>query len=133
MKIWRFGGFGGLVIAALAMAGATLSAHHSFAAFDMSKEQTITGVVSRFDWTNPHTFIWVDVTSEKGVTESWAIGGMSPNYLGRRGWSKNSVKPGERITVSIRPLKEGKTGGMFIRAQIGDRVLMPTGTPTDER
>jgi hypothetical protein len=133
MKIWRFGGFGGLVIAALAMAGATLSAHHSFAAFDMSKEQTITGVVSRFDWTNPHTFIWVDVTSEKGVTESWAIEGMSPNYLGRRGWSKNSVKPGERITVSIRPLKEGKTGGMFIRAQIGDRVLMPTGTPTDER
>jgi uncharacterized protein DUF6152 len=133
MRIWRFGGFGGLVIAGLALAGANLSAHHSFAAFDMSKEQTITGVVSRFDWTNPHTFIWVDVTSEKGVTESWAIEGMSPNYLGRRGWSKNSVKPGDKITVSIRPLKEGKTGGMFIRAQIGDRVLMPTGTPTDER
>jgi hypothetical protein len=133
MRIWRFGGFRGLVIAGLALAGANLSAHHSFAAFDMSKEQTITGVVSRFDWTNPHTFIWVDVTSEKGVTESWAIEGMSPNYLGRRGWSKNSVKPGDKITVSIRPLKEGKTGGMFIRAQIGDRVLMPTGTPTDER
>ena len=137
MKIWRFGdlviGRSGLVIAALAMAGTTLSAHHSFAAFDMTKEQTITGVVSRFDWTNPHTFIWVDVTSDKGVTESWAIEGMSPNYLGRRGWSKNSVKPGDKITVSIRPLKEGKTGGMFIRAQIGDRVLMPTGTPTDER
>jgi hypothetical protein len=121
------------MIAALAMAGATLSAHHSFAAFDMTKEQTITGVVSRFDWTNPHTFIWVDVTNDKGVTESWAIEGMSPNYLGRRGWSKTSVKPGEKITISIRPLKEGKTGGMFIRAQIGDRVLMPTGTPTDER
>lgn len=133
MRIWGLGGLGGLVIAWLALAGANLSAHHSFAAFDMSKEQTITGVVSRFDWTNPHTFIWVDVTSEKGVTETWAIEGMSPNYLGRRGWSKNSVKPGDKITVSIRPLKEGKTGGMFIRAQIGDRVLMPTGTPTDER
>jgi len=130
MKIWRSGV---LVIAALAVTAATLSAHHSFAAFDMSKEQTITGVVSRFDWTNPHTFIWVDVTNEKGVVESWAIEGMSPNYLGRRGWSKNSVKPGDKITVSVRPLKEGKTGGMFIRAQIGDRVLMPTGTPTDER
>lgn len=130
MKIWRSGV---LAIAALALTAATLSAHHSFAAFDMSKEQTITGVVSRFDWTNPHTFIWVDVTNEKGVVESWAIEGMSPNYLGRRGWSKHSVKPGDKITVSIRPLKEGKTGGMFIRAQIGDRVLMPTGTPTDER
>src|SRR5499427_8919449 len=123
----------GLALAAVAVVGVELSAHHSFAAFDMSKEQTITGVVSRFDWTNPHTFIWVDVTNDKGVVESWAIEGMSPNYLGRRGWSKNSVKPGEKITISIRPLKEGKTGGMFIRAQIGDRVLMPTGAPTDER
>jgi Family of unknown function (DUF6152) len=131
MKISRFVGV--LVIAGLVTAGSPLLAHHSFASFDMSKEQTITGVVSRFDWTNPHTFIWVDVMNDKGVTESWAIEGMSPNYLGRRGWSKNSVKPGEKITLSIRPLKEGKTGGMFIRAQIGDRVLMPTGTPTDER
>ncbi len=140
MKIWRFGDLVicKLVIAAFAIgvlsfATAELSAHHSFAAFDMSKEQTITGVVSRFDWTNPHTFIWVEVTNDKGVVETWAIEGMSPNYLGRRGWSKNSVKPGDKITVSIRPLKEGKTGGMFIRAQIGDRVLMPTGTPSDER
>jgi len=124
---------GSIVVGGLAIGSVELSAHHSFAAFDMSKEQTITGVVSRFDWTNPHTFIWVDVTNEKGVVETWAIEGMSPNYLGRRGWSKNSVKPGDKITVSIRPLKEGKTGGMFIRAQIGDRVLMPTGAPTDER
>jgi hypothetical protein len=130
MKIWRSGV---LVIAAAAMTPATLSAHHSFAAFDMSEVKTITGVVSRFEWTNPHTFIWVDVTNDKGVVESWAIEGMSPNYLGRRGWSKNSVKPGEKITVTVRPLKEGKTGGLFIRAQIGDRVLMPTGAPTDER
>jgi hypothetical protein len=130
MNIQRLGA---LVIAALVTFGSALSAHHSFAAFDMTKEQTLTGVVSRFDWTNPHTFIWVDVVNDKGVTESWAIEGMSPNYLGRRGWSKNSVKPGEKITVSVRPLKEGKTGGMFIRAQVGDKVLMPTGAPTDER
>jgi len=135
MDIRRFRdlAIGGLAVAALALGGVELSAHHSFAAFDMSKEQTITGVVSRFDWTNPHTFIWVDVTNDKGAVETWAIEGMSPNYLGRRGWSKNSVKPGDKITVSIRHLKEGKAGGMFIRAQIGDRVLMPTGTPTDER
>jgi hypothetical protein len=135
MNIRRFRDLviGSVVVGGLAIGSVELSAHHSFAAFDMSKEQTITGVVSRFDWTNPHTFIWVDVTNDKGVVETWAIEGMSPNYLGRRGWSKNSVKPGEKITVSIRPLKEGKTGGMFIRAQIGDRVLMPTGAPTDER
>ena len=135
MVTWRFRDLviGCLVITGVVIGSVELSAHHSFAAFDMSKEQTITGVVSRFDWTNPHTFIWVDVTNDKGVVETWAIEGMSPNYLGRRGWSKNSVKPGDKITVSIRPLKEGKTGGMFIRAQIGDRVLMPTGAPADER
>jgi len=130
MKISRFGV---LVVTMLAIAGASLSAHHSFAVFDMTAEKTITGVVSKFEWTNPHTFIFVDVTNDKGATETWAIEGMSPNYLGRRGWSKNSVKPGEKITVSLRPLKEGKPGGMFIRAQVGDRVLMPTGAPTDER
>jgi hypothetical protein len=130
MKISRFGV---LVMTMLAIAGIDLSAHHSFAVFDMSAEKTITGVVSKFEWTNPHTFIFVDVTNDKGATETWAIEGMSPNYLGRRGWSKNSVKPGEKITVSVRPLKEGKPGGMFIRAQVGDRVLMPTGAPTDER
>ena len=129
----RIARLGALVISGLVMGGSALSAHHSFAAFDMSKEQTITGVVSRFDWTNPHTFIWVEVPNDKGVVESWGVEGMSPNFLGRRGWSKNSVKPGDKITISIRPLKEGKTGGMFIRAQIGDRVLMPGGAPTDER
>jgi len=130
MKISRFGV---LVMSMLAIAGVSLSAHHSFAVFDMTAEKTITGVVSKFEWTNPHTFIFVDVTNDKGATETWAIEGMSPNYLGRRGWSKNSVKPGDKITVSVRPLKEGKPGGMFIRAQVGDRVLMPTGAPTDER
>ena len=130
MNIRRFGGF---VIAGLVIGGSSLSAHHSFAVFDMTQEKTITGVVSKFEWTNPHTFIFVDVPNDKGVVESWAIEGMSPNYLGRRGWSKNSVKPGDKITVSVRPLKEGKPGGMFIRAQVGDKVLMPTGAPTDER
>jgi hypothetical protein len=129
----RISKLGVLVISMLAIAGVSLSAHHSFAVFDMTAEKTITGVVSKFEWTNPHTFIFVDVTNDKGATETWAIEGMSPNYLGRRGWSKNSVKPGEKITVSVRPLKEGKPGGMFIRAQVGDRVLMPTGAPTDER
>ena len=118
---------------ALAFGATTAVAHHSTAMFDMQHTVTIKGTVTQFDWTNPHTFIWVDVVNDKGVTETWAIEGMSPNYLGRRGWSKTSVKPGEKITVSIRPLKEGKTGGMFIRAQIGDRVLLPGGAPTDER
>jgi hypothetical protein len=129
MKISRFGV---LVIAGLVTAGSPLLAHHSFAAFDMSKEQTITGVVSRFDWTNPHTFIWVDVMNDKGVTESWAIEGMSPNYLGRRGWSKSTLKAGDKISIVVRPLRDGSKGGMFVRATLADgKALMQTGDPTE--
>jgi hypothetical protein len=125
------------LIACAALAGLAasldtgLSAHHSFAVFDMTSEKTITGTVSKFEWTNPHTFIFVDAPNDKGVMETWAIEGMSPNYLGRRGWSKTSVKPGEKITVTVRPLKDGKAGGMFVRALVDGKTLMPTGQPTE--
>jgi hypothetical protein len=120
------------VVAGLAASLNTgLSAHHSFAVFDMTSEKTITGTVSKFEWTNPHTFIFVDVPNDKGVMETWAIEGMSPNYLGRRGWSKTSVKPGDKITMTVRPLKDGKAGGMFVRALVDGKMLLPTGQPTE--
>jgi hypothetical protein len=126
-----------LIIACAVVAGLAaslnvgLSAHHSFAVFDMTSEKTITGTVSKFEWTNPHTFIFVDVPNDKGVMETWAIEGMSPNYLGRRGWSKTSVKPGDKITMTVRPLKDGKAGGMFVRAMVDGKMLLPTGQPTE--
>jgi hypothetical protein len=95
-------------------------------------ERTITGTVSRFEWTNPHSWIWVDVPNDKGGVDAWAVEGMSPNYLARRGWSKSTLKPGEKITISVRPLKNGDKGGMFVRATLSDgRVLTQSGQPTD--
>jgi Family of unknown function (DUF6152) len=113
--------------------GARLSAHHSFAPFNMTTERVITGTVSKFEWTNPHSFIFVDVPNDKGGVDSWAIEGMSPNYLKRRGWTKDTVKPGDTITVTIHPLKDGKTGGMFMRAMLDGKVLLQTGQPTDQQ
>jgi hypothetical protein len=115
-----------------AAAGVTVTAHHSFAPFDLTMEKTITGTVNRFEWTNPHSWIWVDVPNEKGGVDSWAVEGMSPNYLARRGWSKSTLKPGEKITISVRPLRNGQNGGMFVRATLADgRVLTQTGQPKD--
>jgi hypothetical protein len=91
----------------LAAGGATVAAHHSFAPFDMSAEKTITGTVSRFEWTNPHTWIWVDVPNDKGGVDRWGVEGMSPNYLARRGWTRSTVKPGDTITIVVRPMKNG--------------------------
>ena len=116
----------------LFVAGGRASAHHSFAPFDLTKEKTISGTVSKFEWTNPHSWIWVDVPNEKGGVDSWAVEGMSPNYLARRGWTKTTLKPGDKVTIAVRPLKSGENGGMFVRATLADgRVLTKTGQPTD--
>ena len=113
-------------------AGAGLSAHHSFAPFDMGAEKTISGTVKQFDWTNPHTWIWVNVPDGHGGVETWAIEGMSPNFLGRRGWTKSSLKAGDKVSLVIRPLRDGSKGGMFVRATLADgKVLLPTGEPTE--
>ena len=110
--------------AALALAGATAApalAHHSFAMFDFQASKTVTGTVEQFYWTNPHTFIWLQVpTGANGATERYGFEGMSPNYLGRRGWSKSTLKPGDKVTVTYHPLKDGSKGGTYQKVQLQD-------------
>jgi hypothetical protein len=96
------------------------AAHHSFAPFNLTAERTITGTVNRFEWTNPHTWVFIDVTNEKGAVETWGVEGMSPNFLARRGWTRNTFKPGDKVTVVVRPLRDGSAGGMFVRATLAD-------------
>src|SRR4051812_20799160 len=97
-------------ILAVAMAGAAgvAAAHHSFAAFDLTQEKTVSGVVQKVDWTNPHIWIYVDVPGPNGATERYAFEGMTPNYLNRRGWTRQTVQPGMAFTVTYRPMRDGK-------------------------
>lgn len=95
-------------------------AHHSFTMFDNTKMVTIAGTIKEFQWTNPHTFTWIDVRNEQGGTDTWGIEGMSPNYLGRRGWTKNTLKPGDKVSIIIYPLKDGQRGGTFLRCTLAD-------------
>lgn len=110
------------VLAALpfALAGGALRAHHSFSVFDMETERTIEGRVVEFEWTNPHTWTWLDVENEDGSTTRWGLEGMSPNYLGRRGWTKDTLQPGDRVRITIAPLKSGEPGGTFLRVELED-------------
>ena len=78
------------------------------------------GEVIEFQWTNPHTWTWIDVTNADGTHTRWGLEGMSPNYLGRRGWSKGTFKPGDKIKVTIWPLKSGEPGGTLQRATLPD-------------
>ena len=90
--------FTALIVATLVT---PIAAHHSFAAeFDITKPVTLTGKVSKLEWTNPHAYLYVDVTDAKtGMVTTWEIEMGSPNGLTRMGWSRTVVKPGDDVTV----------------------------------
>lgn len=106
-----------LLLAALALAAPAL-AHHSTAMFDFTKTVELTATVKEFQWTNPHTWTTVTVTG-KGAGE-YGLEGMSPNYLSRNGWTKRTLKPGDKIVVAIHPMKDGRKGGFMISATLPD-------------
>ena len=91
-------------------------AHHSFAMFDMTREKqkTITGTIKEFQWTNPHGVIWIYVpVAGKPQPELWAVELTSPGNLRRAGWTKDSLKVGDRVSAVVNPLRNGGTGGGF--------------------
>jgi hypothetical protein len=111
-----------LLAAAAVAAGLSVTAvaHHSFAMFDRDKEVTLVGTVREFQWTNPHAFIEMDVPDGKGNTEKWAIELNSPNNLTRQGWKSSLLKPGDKVSVTMNPLRDGKKGGLFVSVVLPD-------------
>jgi hypothetical protein len=100
----------------LAAAALPVVAHHSFNMFDDKKEIVLKGEVKEFQWSNPHTWIQLNVTDSAGKVVEWSIEGGSPNLLGRQGWKRNSLKPGDKLEVTVHPLRDGQPGGSFMRA-----------------
>ena len=89
------------------MVAPPLSAHHSTAMYEMANPTTISGTVKRFEWTNPHAFIYLDVKDDKGNTVEWEIELMSLNHLRSYGWVRTTVKPGDQITCTGGRAKSG--------------------------
>jgi Family of unknown function (DUF6152) len=107
-----------VLLGALAVTARTAAAHHGFADYDMTRHETVTGKVRAFQWMNPHTWLWLDVPDGKGGVILYAFEGMSPNYLGRRGWTRHSLEPGDKITVTFFPFKDAsKHGGTLASAK----------------
>src|SRR6185436_8101540 len=96
-RLFLFASFAAAFIAA---AAGPVSAHHSFSAFDVANQKTVTGIVKQVDWTNPHIWIWINVENDKGATDTYGFEGMSPNFLARRGWTRTTLKAGDKITIA---------------------------------
>lgn len=107
-----------LMLCAIALLGSgeTAFAHHSFAAFDMTKEVWLSGTVSEVQYTNPHAWVFLDVVDEKGRTQTWAIQSGGPNILKRMGWKLNTIKAGDKVKALIHPMRDSskKAGSLVI-------------------
>ncbi len=111
------------IAASLALSAAA-SAHHSFSMFDNSKEVELSGIVTKFDWSNPHIWIYLLVNDpQSGTAAEWVIEGPSTNGMARRGWTKRSLKPADKADLTIYILKSGKLGGFVIRGAANGKPI----------
>lgn len=106
------------------LSGDIASAHHSFANFDNTKCVTLAGTVRNYEWTFPHSWIWITVQNNKGGTDIWGFEGEPPSNLSQRGWSKTSLKKGDKITVKFSPLRSGQMGGAFSSVTLPDGKVL---------
>jgi hypothetical protein len=107
--------------------------HHSNVAYEVTKVITITGVVKSFEWVNPHTWLHVVVDDGKGGKVEWECEGRAPGVLGRAGWSRNILKPGETVTVDMSPAKDGSKTSIIARVTKADGTILSNQPVFDSR
>ncbi len=119
----------------LALLGITVTlasnawSHHSFAMFDHDHQVKISGTVTRFQWTNPHVYIGLDAPDESGKLRHYTSECANPGILDRAGWKFNMIKPGDKITTIIAPLRTGEPGGLLKQVTLPDGRKFDNGAP----
>jgi hypothetical protein len=115
---------------AVAATGGRALAHHSFAMFDTANPLTLIGVVTDFQWTNPHVYIELDVPEGVRGAKHWTIELGSPSILMRGGWKFNTLKKGDKLTAVVSPLRDGGPGSLLTRVTLADGRVLGNGGPT---
>jgi hypothetical protein len=105
-----------LTVAALVFSRGTVIAHHSAAMFDDKKTVTVQGVVKEFQFTNPHSWLLVDVTGKDGKVTTWGFEAEGPTTLQRAGIRPSDLRPGTKLTITGNPMKDGKPAAIWINA-----------------
>ncbi len=104
-------------------------AHHSAAGVDTTKTVSLEGTVKTFKWANPHSYLEIEVTNAKGVAEIWNLEMMPPSYLIPAGWKSSTVKSGDKVKFSARPMKNGDPGGLFVSITLPDGKTLTQTAP----
>ncbi len=112
--------------------GGVSPAHHSFAMFDVEHPITISGIVKEFRWVSPHTILILTVMGDDGVATDWILEGGAPGLLAREGFTSHSLKPGDAVIATIRPLHSGAPGGAYEPAGVKFMDGRPVVPPKQE-
>ena len=118
-----------IVTATLALSCSVASAHHSFAMFDLGKDLTVEAVVKEVQFTNPHVWLQILVMDEKGVETEWSIESGAPGMMLRNGWKPSTLKAGDKVTLTMHPLRNGNPGGSLVRVKVPDGRTLGPGAP----
>jgi len=108
----------------LAMTLMPLQAHHSTAMFDDQREITVTGTIKEFQYTNPHSWLIIDVTNDDGSVTTWGFEAEGPTTLTRSGIRKSTLPPGKKITITGHPMKDGRSAAAWVVAELEDGTVL---------
>ena len=124
-KLSAVGVAGVIIVAGLLPFPAT--AHHSFAMFDQTQRVTVNATVTRFDWLNPHTWLYISTTTESGDEVAWALEGAGTGWMSSAGWNADTVKPGDRLVIDFHPMRDGTNSGQLLTITFPDGAEMCSG------
>ena len=117
------------ILALIAVTGAPVFAHHSFAVYDHSRTLTLKGEVSKFQWTNPHGYLEIEVKQKDGSIKHFSCEMTSINMMTRLGWRSNMIKGGDLVTVTVAPLLNGDPAGLLLDVTLPDGRKLEPGVP----
>ena len=117
------------ITAALVLSAAAANAHHSFAMFDLGKDVTVDAVIKEVQFTNPHVWLQILVKDDKGTETEWSIESGAPGMMLRNGWKPSTLKPGDKVTLTLHPLRDGKSGGSLVKVIVPDGRTLGPGAP----
>ena len=110
-------------VVCLAAVFAPASAHHSFGRYNMTETSEVEGIVNKFEWSNPHSWLFVDVTGADNGSTTYGFELQSVGELLRHGWKKTSVTPGEKVKIKFHPLRDGTPAGLLVSAEADGAMI----------